>query len=48
MYCCGLPARPPGVALKDLNAVGSIFLRTESGDLVERWCPLAPSNNTSG
>ena len=27
----------PGIALKDLNAVGSLFLRTESGDLVERW-----------
>jgi hypothetical protein len=26
-----------GVALKDLNAVGSLFLRTEAGDLVERW-----------
>lgn len=27
----------PGVALKDANAVGSIFLRTEGGDLAERW-----------
>ena len=34
----GSPLAPlPGVALQDLNAVGSLFLRTQEGKLVERW-----------
>lgn len=37
-----------GVALRDLNAVGSLFLRTENGELMERWWDANPVSPVVG